>query len=83
MSVIALPHLERDLRAALARVAKGESLMVFDQGKEIAQISPPSTSEPPLSSKQSLLDFFLASPLRDSGLEISRDGSFERPTAEL
>lgn len=82
MSDIALPILERDLRAALARVAKGESLLVLDQGREIARISPPSIGTP-MSHKQSLVDFFLTSPLRQSGLEIQRDGSSERPAVEL
>ena len=83
MSAIALPALERDLRAALARVARGESLLVVDEGKEIARISPPSIStraEPPT---QSLVEFFLTSPLRESGLEILRDRSLERPTVVL
>ena len=83
MSAIALPALERDLRAALARVARGESLLVLDDGKEIAQISPPSISATSVPTTQSLVDFFLTSPLRDSGLEICRDCSPERPSVEL
>jgi len=83
MNAIALPTLERDLHAALARVARGESLLVLDEGKEIAQISPPSSSATPEPSTQSLVDFFLASPLRESGLEILRERGPERPTVVL
>ncbi len=83
MSGIALSNLERDLSAALARVAKGESLQVFNEGREIARITPPPVSVGPVPPTQSLVEFFMASPLRDSGLEIGRDQSPERPTLEL
>lgn len=83
MSAIALPALERDLRAALARVARGESLLVVDEGKEIARISPPSISTTAEPTTQPLVEFFLTSPLRESGLEILRDRSSERPTVVL
>ena len=80
MSGIALSILERDLSAALARVAKGESLQVIDEGREIARITPPPGSAVAVLPAQSLVEFFLASPLRDSGLETSRERGAERPT---
>jgi antitoxin (DNA-binding transcriptional repressor) of toxin-antitoxin stability system len=83
VSGIALSILERDLSAALARVAKGESLLVFDEGKEIARITPPPGSAAAVPPAQSLVEFFMASPLRDCGLEISRQRSGERPAVEL
>ncbi len=75
--------LERDLSAAFARVAKGESLLVFNEGKEIARITPPAVSAVAVPPAQSLVEFFMASPLRDSGLEIDRERSAERPAVEL
>lgn len=83
MSGIALSILERDLSAALARVARGESLLVFDEGREIAQITPPPGTAAALPPALSLVDFFMASPLLDSGLEISRERGGERPTVDL
>lgn len=83
MSGIALSNLERDLSAALARVAKGESLLVFDEGREIALITPPPVPAAVAPPTQSLVEFFMASPLRDSGLEIGRNHGPERPTLEL
>ncbi len=83
MSGIALSILERDLSAALARVAGGESLLVFDEGREIARITPPPGSAAAVPATQSLVEFFMASPLQDSGLEISRERSAERTAVEL
>lgn len=83
MSEIALPALEHDLRAALARVAKGESLLVFDEGKEIARISPPPGNAMPGPDARPLVEFFMTSPLRDSGLELQRERDPERPTVVL
>lgn len=83
MSGIALSTLERDLSSALARVAKGESLLVFNEGREIARITPPPGSAAAVPAAQSLVEFFMASPLRDSGLEIRREHSAERPAVEL
>jgi antitoxin (DNA-binding transcriptional repressor) of toxin-antitoxin stability system len=83
VSGIALSILKRDLSAALARVARGESLLVFDEGREIARITPPPSSTAAEPAVQSLVEFFMASPLRDSGLEFTRNHSPERPTAEL
>jgi len=80
MSAIALPDFERDVRAALARVVRGESLVLTDGSQTIAQITPtpmpstPSKTEHP----SSLVDFFLNSPLRDSGIVFDRDRSAER-----
>jgi antitoxin (DNA-binding transcriptional repressor) of toxin-antitoxin stability system len=80
MSAIALPDFERDVRAALARVLRGESLILIDGSQTIAQITPtpmpstPSKTEYP----SSLVDFFLNSPLRDSGIVFDRDRSAER-----
>jgi antitoxin (DNA-binding transcriptional repressor) of toxin-antitoxin stability system len=82
MSGIALSSLKRDLNAALARVAKGESLLVIDEGREIARITPPETVTS-VPSSESLVEFFMSSPLRDSGLEIERSRSPQRPTIEL
>lgn len=83
MSGIALSILERDLSAALARVAKGESLQVINEGREIARITPPPGYAAAALPAQSLVQFFLASPLRDSGLEISRERGAERSAVEL
>ncbi len=83
MSEIALSILEHDLSAALARVARGESLLVYDEGREIALITPPPSTAAAILPAQSLVKFFLTSPLRDSGLEISRDRSTGRPTVNL
>jgi antitoxin (DNA-binding transcriptional repressor) of toxin-antitoxin stability system len=83
MSGITLSILERDLSAALARVAKGESLQVINKGREIARITPPPGSAAEVLPVQSLVEFFLASPLRDSGLEISRERGVERSAVEL
>lgn len=78
MSAIALPEFERDVRAALARVQRGESLVLVDGGQDIAQITPSPSSSPVAQSPSSLVDFFLNSPLRDSGIVIERDRSGER-----
>jgi antitoxin (DNA-binding transcriptional repressor) of toxin-antitoxin stability system len=81
MSAIALPDFERDVRAALARVLRGESLELIDGGQRIAHITPP--QKPVTTKASSLVDFFLNSPLRDSGLVLERDRSGERPTVEF
>ena len=80
MSAIALPDFERDIRAALARVLRGESLILVDGDKSIAQITPPPCSEQTGSQSSSLVDFFLNSPLRESGIQLDRDRSGERET---
>lgn len=77
VTAIALPDFERDVRAALERVGRGESLVVLEHGQRIAEISPPA-SDGSERVPDSMLDFFLCSPLRDSGLVIERDGSSER-----
>ena len=82
MSAIALPDFERDVRAALARVLRGESLVLIDGSQTIAQITPTPMPMPSTPSKtehpSSLVDFFLNSPLRDSGIVFDRDRSAER-----
>lgn len=81
--MIALPDFEQNVRAALSRVLLGESLVLVDGSQHIAQITPPvaegeGTAEPAL-----LVDFFMQSPLRDSGLVISREAGDERPAVEF
>lgn len=83
MSSIALPVLEHDLRAALARVLQGESLVVVDGSRRIAQITPLAQDESKEEPAESLVDFFLHSPLRDSGLELKRDRSAQREGIEF
>lgn len=78
MSAIALPDFERDVRAALARVLRGESLLLVDAGQSIAQITPPQSASGQTAPQSSLVDFFLNSPLCDSGLVFERDRSGER-----
>ncbi|MDB6003296.1 MAG: hypothetical protein JWR15_283 [Prosthecobacter sp.] len=83
MSSIPLPVLEHDLRAALARVLRGESLVVVDGSRRIAQITPlaqDESNEPPAGS---LVDFFLRSPLRDSRLDLERDRAAQREGIEF
>ena len=79
MSAIALPDFERDIHAALARVLRGESLLLVDGVKRIAKITPPEQA-PSGSEHSSLVDFFLNSPLSDSGIVVDRDRSSERDT---
>lgn len=83
VSAIALPDFERDIRAALARVVRGESLVVVDGDKQIAQITPPPQVSSLAPKSSSLVDFFLNSPLRESGIEFERDPSAERDTPAL
>lgn len=78
MSAIALPEFERDIHGALARVLSGESLILLDAGRSIAQITPPPRGQAMGGEPVSLADFFLNSPLRNSGIEIERDRSPER-----
>lgn len=83
MSSIALPVLEKNVRAALERVLRGESLLIVDGDKQLAQLTPPPAMTAPLASAGSLVDFFLNSPLRGSDLEIDRDTSAERSGSEF
>ena len=54
---------------------RGESLELLDGNQSIAQITPTLSKAKP---STSLADFFLNSPLRDSGIVIERDRSGER-----
>ena len=83
MSVIALPVLERDIRAALARVQQGESLLILDGDKQIAQLTPAPDVGTGRQEAGSLVDFFVNSPLRDSGLDLERDRSGGRIGVEF
>ncbi|MBX7207260.1 MAG: hypothetical protein K1X78_03020 [Verrucomicrobiaceae bacterium] len=78
MSAIALPEFERDIHAALARVLSGESLILLDGGRSIAQITPAPRAPAKGGEPVSLAEFFLNSPLRDSGIQMERDRSPER-----
>jgi hypothetical protein len=84
MSSVALPYLEKNLRSILDRVRLGESLLVLDGTNEVALITPPVglVGADGLLDKQPLVEFFLNSPLRDSGLEMDRSLSPERPSFE-
>ena len=80
MSSISLPDFENDVRTALARVLGGESLLVVEGNRQIAQITPAPASAEDEPERGSLVEFFLNSPLRDSGITIDRDPSGERET---
>ena len=80
MGAISLPDFERDVRTALARVLSGESLILVEGNRRIAQITPAPESSGDEPGRGSLVDFFLNSPLRDSGIQMERDRSGERET---
>ena len=80
MHSISLPDFESDVRTALARVLGGESLLVVEGNRHIAQITPAPASSADEPERSSLVDFFLNSPLRDSGIQMDRDPSGERET---
>ena len=80
MGAISLPDFERDVRTALARVLGGESLIVVEGNRRIAQITPAPAISEDEPEQGSLVDFFLNSPLRGSGIQIDRDPGGERET---
>lgn len=80
MHSISLPDFESDVRTALARVLGGESLLVVEGNRRIAQITPAPAISEDEPERGSLVDFFLTSPLCDSGIQIDRDPSGERET---